>query len=75
VVTTFFQIFHAFFGKENRRLIKFPNIRNAIFLLDEIQSTPYKYRKNFSTMFELLAREYNCYFVLSSATLPLIFAP
>lgn len=73
IVTTFFQVFHSFFGEKNRWLMKFPNLRNTIFLLDEIQSTPYRYWENFREMFHILAKEYNCYFVLSSATLPLIF--
>lgn len=73
VVTTFYQIFNTFFCNKNKTLIKMPNIQNAIILLDEIQSTPYKYWWNFKDMFLQLSQEYNCYFVLSSATLPLLF--
>lgn len=73
VVTTFFQIFHTIFWNKNKRAIKYPNFQNAIFILDEIQTTPYKYWWNFKKMFQFLAEYMNCYFVLSSATLPMIF--
>jgi len=70
VVTTFYQVFYTVFWNKNKDLIKFKNFENTIFLLDEIQSTPYKYWWLFNQMFQLLAKKYNCYFVLSSATLP-----
>jgi len=70
VITTFYQVFHTIFWNKNKNLIKFKNFENTIFLLDEIQSTPYKYRWLFNQIFQLLAKKYNCYFVLSSATLP-----
>ncbi|UFX82689.1 CRISPR-associated helicase Cas3' [Candidatus Absconditicoccus praedator] len=73
VVTTFVQIFHTIFGNKNKQLIKYPNFQNSIFILDEIQTTPYCYRGNFKEMFRILAKYMNCYFVLSSATLPMIF--
>jgi len=70
IVTTFYQIFYTIFGNKNKNLIKFTNFKNTIFLLDEIQATPYKYWPLFRWMFELLAEKYNSFFVLSSATLP-----
>lgn len=70
ILTTFWQIFHTFFHNKNKLNIKFSNWKNTIFLLDEVQSIPYKYWKAAKQMMKILSEKYNCYFVLSSATLP-----
>lgn len=73
IVTTFYQIFNTIFWNKNKLLIKFISFQNTIFLLDEIQSMPYKYWWSIKHILKILSEQLNCYFVLSSATLPLIF--
>ncbi|WP_083820865.1 CRISPR-associated helicase Cas3' [Methanotorris formicicus] len=42
-------------------------------ILDEIQAIPYKYWHAINKIFNFLAEEYNIYFILCTATLPMIF--
>ena len=70
IVSTFVQLFATIFSNKNKNLIKFVNFKNTIFILDEIQATPYKYWWLFQKIFDFLSEKLNCYFILSSATLP-----
>lgn len=73
VVSTFVQLLHSIFTNRNRQLKKVHNISNSIIILDEVQSIPYKYWNLINETFKSMARHYNCYFILMTATLPLIF--
>jgi CRISPR-associated endonuclease/helicase Cas3 len=74
VVTTFFQVLHTFFSNKNKSLRKFHNLSNSIVILDEVQSIPLKYWELINTIFKYCAEEFNIYFILVTATMPLIFS-
>ncbi|ADG13847.1 CRISPR-associated helicase/endonuclease Cas3 [Methanocaldococcus infernus] len=73
IVTTFMQLFYSIFSNKNKNLKKFQSLSNSIIILDEIQAIPYKYWFAINKVFSFLAEEYNIYFVLCTATLPMIF--
>jgi CRISPR-associated endonuclease/helicase Cas3 len=73
VITTFAQFFSSFISNRNRSLKKFHNMANAIVILDEIQSVPYKYWTLINQTFKRFAEKYNTYFILVTATMPMIF--
>ncbi|MGM0608841.1 MAG: CRISPR-associated helicase Cas3' [Candidatus Muiribacteriota bacterium] len=74
IVTTFFQVLHTFFSNKNKSLRKFHNLSNSIVILDEVQSIPLKYWELINLIFKYCAEEFNIYFVLVTATMPLIFS-
>ena len=73
VITTFVQFFHTLFGNINKPLIKFSSMQNTIVILDEIQSVPYKYWLLLNQILPEIASRLNMYFILVTATQPLIF--
>lgn len=73
VVTTFIQLFDTLFSNENSSLIKYNSLSNSIILLDEVQSIPYKYWKVINNLLTEMAERLNIYFILITATQPLIF--
>ncbi len=73
VVTTFVQFFHSLISNKNKSLKKFHNIANSIVILDEIQAIPYKYWKLVEETLKTFSEIFNTYFVLVTATQPLIF--
>ncbi len=73
ITTTFMQLFYSIFSNKNSDLKKFSSLSNSIIILDEIQSIPYKYWYLVNKIFKFLAEEYNIYFILTTATLPMIF--
>lgn len=73
ITTTFMQLFYSIFSNKNSDLKKFNSLSNSIIILDEIQSIPYKYWYLINKIFKFLAEEYNVYFILTTATLPMIF--
>jgi len=73
VVTTFMQFFTTIFSNRNNQLIKFQSLANSIVLLDEVQAIPYKYWLAINNMLKVMADTLNIYFVLLTATQPLIF--
>lgn len=75
VVTTFVQLLNSIFSNDKSLLMKLPNLANAIIILDEIQTVSYEYWQLIKNVFEVLGEMYNCYFILMSATQPLIFLP
>jgi len=75
IITTFAQFFSSFISNRNRSLKKFHNMTNAIVILDEIQSIPYKYWTLINQTFKTFAQQYNTYFILVTATMPMIFKP
>lgn len=73
VVTTFMQLFHTLISNKNRMLRKFNALVNAIVILDEIQTMPYKYWYLIRKLFLRFAEVFNTRFIMMTATQPLIF--
>ncbi|MGC9014385.1 MAG: CRISPR-associated helicase Cas3' [Thermoproteota archaeon] len=73
VITTFVQFFHSLITNKNRSARKFHNMTNSIILLDEVQAIPRKYWDVVAESLKLLAKEYNSWIILMTATMPLIF--
>lgn len=73
VVTSFIQLFHSIISNKNRSIRKFHNIVNAIVLLDEIQTIPHEYWHLLNQALTFLSKHFNVYFVIITATEPLIF--
>ena len=55
--------------------MKFAQLSNSVILLDEIQTIPYEYWETIREIFKILGEKFNIYFILISATQPLIFTP
>lgn len=75
VVTTFVQLLESLFSSDKTKLLKLPNLANSIVILDEIQQIKYELWPLIRQAFITLGERYNCYFILMSATQPLIFIP
>jgi CRISPR-associated endonuclease/helicase Cas3 len=75
VVTTFVQFLETLFSCDKAKLMKLSQLAGSVILLDEIQTIPYKLWETIRKGFEVLGRRYNLYFILISATQPLIFTP
>lgn len=73
VVTTFMQLFHTLVSNKNRMLRKFNAMVNAIIILDEVQTIPYKYWHLVRVLLLRFARVFHTRFVFMTATQPLIF--
>lgn len=73
VITSFMQFFHTLISSRNKSLKKFHNIANSIVILDEIQSVPHKYWKLINKVLNTVSKMFNTYFVLVTATQPMIF--
>lgn len=73
ILTTFVQLFHTIFSNKNRVIRKFHKILGGIIILDEIQTFPYKYWLLFKNTAEVMAQYFNTYFILTTATQPIIF--
>ncbi|WP_456408635.1 CRISPR-associated helicase Cas3' [Caldithrix abyssi] len=74
VVTTFVQLFHTLVGYRNRALRKFHRLANAVIILDEIQSIPFKYWELLNHLLSEFAVRFNTTFILVTATQPRIFS-
>ena len=73
IITSFIQLFHGIISNRNRSLRKFHNIINSIVILDEIQTIPHKYWKLINESLNFISKYYNTYFIIVTATAPLIF--
>lgn len=73
VVTTFVQMINSIFSNKNKNLKKYHNLANSIIILDEVQSIPYKYWKLVNNTLKKMSETLNCYIILVTATMPLIF--
>lgn len=74
VVTTFMQLFHTMISNNNKMLRKFNEMINAVIILDEIQTVPYKYWHLIRKLFLEFSDFFNSRFILMTATRPLIFS-
>lgn len=75
VVTTFVQLLETLLSCDKAKLMKFAHLANSVILLDEIQTIPYEYWETIRESFKILGEKLNIYFILISATQPLIFTP
>lgn len=75
IVTTFVQFLESILSMDKTKLMKLAHLRNTVILLDEIQTIPYTLWETISESFKTLGKTLNIYFVLISATQPLIFTP
>jgi CRISPR-associated endonuclease/helicase Cas3 len=73
IVTTFIQLFYSLISNRNKAIRKFHNIINSIIILDEVQAIPHYYWLLLNKMANFLAEKFNIYFVLITATQPLLF--
>jgi len=72
IVTTFVQLLHTIIGFKNGFLKKYHNIAGSIILLDEVQNIPIEYWELIGKVIKLFSEYYGCYFILLTATRPLI---
>ena len=75
VVTTFVQLMEAIFTTDKSKIMKLGNLANSIIIMDEIQTIDFEYWQLINKAFKILADTFNCYFILMTATQPLIFMP
>ncbi|NUM72202.1 MAG: CRISPR-associated helicase Cas3' [Ignavibacteriaceae bacterium] len=75
VITTFVQFFESIITNSKSRVLKIPNMAHSVIILDEIQNIPYKLWKPVNAALMQFAKIYDCYFILLTATQPLIFEP
>lgn len=75
VVTTFVQLLDSIFSADKGLLMKIPNMANSVIVLDEVQTINFKHWPLLREVFSELGQLLNCYFILMSATQPLIFVP
>lgn len=74
-MTTFVQLFHSLITNRNAASRKFHRIVNSIVILDEVQAIPHRYWKLLREVCSYMATYMDTYFILVTATLPLIFSP
>jgi CRISPR-associated endonuclease/helicase Cas3 len=74
IVTTFVQLLNTIFSNKNSSILKFHNVARSIILLDEVQSIPHNYWLLINKTFKKMAENLGIYFVLITATQPLIFS-
>ena len=75
IVTTFVQFFGTVFGKSTHDLRRFLNMTGSIVILDEVQSIPFEYWNSVRQALLFLSKNYSMWFILMTATQPLIFMP
>ncbi len=73
IVTTFIQLFETIFGKSTHEIRRFQNMVGSIVILDEVQSLPFEYWNAIRQTLLFLSKNYSIWFVLMTATQPLIF--
>jgi CRISPR-associated endonuclease/helicase Cas3 len=73
IVTTFVQLFETIFSGNNRMTRRFTHLAGSIIILDEVQAYPPEYWGLFQKVAETLGRLTGTYFLLCTATQPLIF--
>ena len=74
IVSTFVQFFHSILTSKKTALRKFSKFNNSIIILDEVQAFPIKYWKLFDKFIPKFLNFTNSYLLMSTATMPGIFA-
>lgn len=70
VITTFVRFFETLLSNRNSDLLKLPNFRNSVFLLDEIQALPPRLYTFFTAYLSRFCEKNNSYAIISTATQP-----
>lgn len=71
-ITTLYQLVFAIFGNKNRDNIKFNQLKDSVVIVDEFQSVPYTFRKDFIELCKIISKTLNTIFIFMSATMPYI---
>ena len=73
ISTTFVQLLNTIFkiGK-NSIVNRFHRLANSVIILDEVQAIDEKYYKIISEFISIMVRQYNCYIILVTATMPML---
>ena len=71
-VTTLYQLIFALFGNKNKDNVKFNQLKNSVVIIDEAQAIPYKCRKDFILLCEIISQRLGTIFIFMSATMPVI---
>lgn len=73
ISTTFVQLLNTIFkiGK-NSIVNRFHRLANSVIILDEVQAIDDKYYKIISEFINIMVRQYNCYIILVTATMPML---
>jgi CRISPR-associated endonuclease/helicase Cas3 len=75
IITTFVQFFETLLSNKNSTLLKLPNFKNRIFLIDEVQALPPRLYIFFSAWLHEFCWRNNSYAILSTATMPKLEIP
>ena len=73
-VTSFVKLWDSILSANKRNLLRLNRIAGSVLLLDEVQGIPVKYWDIVAEVLNILARDYGCSIVLSTATQPRILA-
>ena len=73
IVTTFVQFLYTILGARASQLRKLHNLMGSIVILDEVQCIPAKWWPLVRESIKFLAHKFKTYFILMTATQPLIF--
>jgi CRISPR-associated endonuclease/helicase Cas3 len=73
VNTTLVKIFQIMFGTKKSFLKRFHNLSNSIVIIDEIQDVTPAFYIAFGKVADFLSKVFNCYFVFTTATMPILF--
>ena len=71
-VTTLYQLIFALFGNKNKDNVKFNQLKNSVVIIDEAQAIPYKFRKDFILLCEIISQRLGTIFIFMSAAMPVI---
>ena len=71
-ITTLYQLVFAIFGNKNRDNIKFNQLKDSVVIVDEFQSVPYTFRKDFIELCKIISKTLNTIFIFMSATMPYV---
>jgi CRISPR-associated endonuclease/helicase Cas3 len=75
IVTTFHQLLYTVFTARNRNIKRFPQLSEAVIILDEVQAIPVKYWEVTGSILSEIASSLQSSIILATATKPLIFPP
>lgn len=74
ICTTLVQFFHTLFSDKKQSIRRFHRLKNAVIIIDEVQSLPVKTIHTFNLMMNFLKEICNTTIVLCTATQPLLGA-
>ncbi len=70
IITTFDQFLNSLLSSENKYLMRFHNLTDALIIMDEIQALPVKLWQPLSIAMKALSEKFNTKFLIMSATQP-----